>query len=70
MVTAMLDRLATLAALTMLALATAACGATTRGAATTETEAPRSTAFEAWSARSGTGAFFHAVGPANGTGVR
>ncbi len=66
----MLDRIVVFVVLAMLAMATAGCGATARGAATTEAGAPRSTPFEAWAVGNGTGAFFRAVGPADGSGVR
>jgi len=66
----MLDRSVLFVALTMLAIGTAACGATVQGAAPTEAAAPRATPFEAWSAGNGTGAFFGAVGPAGGSGVK
>jgi hypothetical protein len=66
----MLDRPVILLALMMLAIATAACGATARGAATTDADAPRSSSFEAWSGGNGTGGFFRGVGPAGGSGVR
>lgn len=66
----MLDRFVLFVALAMLALTAAACGATARGAATTDAGAPRSTPFEAWAGGNGTGAFFSAVGPAGGSGVR
>ena len=66
----MLDRFVVSVGLAMLAMATAACGARVQGAAPTEVATPRATPFEAWSAGNGTGAFFGAVGPAGGSGVK
>jgi hypothetical protein len=70
MVIAMFDRSVVFVALAMLAMGTAACGATVQGAAPTKVAVPRATPFEAWSAGNGTGAFFGAVGPAGGSGVK
>jgi hypothetical protein len=70
MMIAMLDRSVVFVVLAMLAMGTAACGAITQGAAPTEVAVPRATPFEAWSAGNGTGAFFQAVGPAGGSGVK
>jgi hypothetical protein len=70
-VNAVLDRIVVLVALAMLSMGSAACGTTTvQGAAPTEVAPPRATPFEAWSAGNGTGAFFGAVGPAGGSGVK
>ena len=67
----MLDRFVVSVALAMLAISTAACGAAVQGAAApTEVAVPRATPFDAWSAGNGTGAFFGAVGPAGGSGVK
>jgi hypothetical protein len=65
-----MNRLAVLAALAMLALTLGACATATKDAATPEAGAPRSSAFDAWAGGNGAGAFFRAVGPAGGSGVR
>ena len=69
----MLARLAVLLALATLALGGAACATSGQGAKTDEAGKagkPSSTPFEAWAVSNGTGAFFKAVGPAGGSGVR
>ena len=65
----MLLRLAVLLALTS-ALATTGCTTATPDKAKVEAGPRRPTTFESWSAGNGTGAFFQAVGPAGGSGVR
>jgi hypothetical protein len=63
-------RLALLLALAALTLGGAGCGTAAPDAPAAELRGLRPSAFEAWSARNGTGAFFGAVGPAGGSGVR
>jgi hypothetical protein len=70
MVTGILHRLAVFAVLTTLALTTVACATAAKDTADPAAGAPRSSAFDAWAEGNGTGAFFKAVGPAGGTGVR
>ena len=64
----MLKPLGTIALMT-LALASVGCGAAAKNAFTADPDY-RPTPFEAWAVGNGTGSFFRAVGPAQGTGVR
>ena len=69
----MIFRLAALAltvALTSASCATAPAASTPADASKAEAGRWRPTAFESWSGRNGTGAFFAPVGPAGGSGVR
>jgi hypothetical protein len=63
------SRLAVLAMLVMLALTTGACAGAAKEAAKPDAGA-RASAFDSWAHGNGTGAFFKALGPAGGTGVR
>jgi hypothetical protein len=58
----------TVAALTLLAIACGACATAPKDPAAAA--GPRSGSFDSWAVGNGTGAFFKAVGPANGTGIR
>jgi hypothetical protein len=71
----MRERMAMAFIVAVLAVGAAGCGMTTQGATPdgmsgAKAGPPAPSAFEAWSARNGTGGFFYAVGPARGTGVR
>ena len=65
----MLKPVVTLMALTMLAIASAACG-TLAGTTKEDAGGIKRTAFEAWAVGNATGAFFKPVGPGGGAGVR
>jgi hypothetical protein len=66
----MLERAAPILIVTMLAIATAACAVTPRNPPEPAARPSPPSSFDAWAAGNGTGAFFKAVGPARGTGVR
>jgi hypothetical protein len=66
----MVKRVGSVLALITLAIALAACATAAPKAATEDVGAGRPTAFEAWAVGNGTGAFFRALGPAGGAGVR
>jgi hypothetical protein len=69
MVIDMVQRLAIVLGSALLAITVAAC-ATSPPSADAEKPRPSVSSFEAWSSGNGTGAFFPAVGPAGGSGVR
>lgn len=66
----MVKQVGSLLALITLAIAIAACATAAPKTAVEGAGAGRSTAFEAWAVSNGTGAFFKALGPAGGAGVR
>lgn len=66
----MVKQVGSVLALITLAIAIAACSAAAPKAALGDAGAGRPTAFEAWASGNGTGAFFKALGPAGGAGVR
>jgi hypothetical protein len=63
------SRLVLLTALVVLVLGAASCARAVKDQVKPEA-GPRSSAFDAWAGGNGTGAFFRAIGPAGGTGVR
>ena len=65
----MLKLIVAWAALTTLAIATAACG-TLSGTTKEDGGGIKRTAFEAWAVGNATGAFFKPLGPGGGAGVR
>jgi hypothetical protein len=56
--------------LALAAFAAAGCATTATDASKADPGERRPTAFESWSMRNATGAFFAPIGPAGGSGVR